>query len=140
MSRSSLLLLLILGLCCCGCHPRDLEDYRKTGEAAIAEIALELSRAQSLKDLEEKKPFLKQRFRKLSRLMIAAAEYQRKYDPEEGDKEAFHPASDRLYYELLRISTEIEGGKLFLEELQHEMLDRLDVDIRKHQKVKQSVK
>jgi len=133
--------LILLTLACSffGCHPRDLEDYRKAGEAAIAEIALELSKAQSFKELEGRKTFLKKRFRKLSKLMIDAAEYQRKYDPDERDKEAFHAASDRLYYELLRISTEIEGGKLFLEELQHEMLDRLDVDIRKHQKVKQSV-
>ena len=72
--------------------------------------------------------------------MVEAAEYQRKHEDEELDRLNLHPTSDRLCYEFLRVASEIEGGKLFLEELQQEMLDRLDVDIRKHQKAKSKLK
>ena len=133
-------LVLILGAFFVGCSPRSLEDYQASGEQLLAKIALELSAIHCAKDLEQKRNVLKKQFRKLSKLMVEAAEYQRKHEDEDIDRLNLHPTSDRLCYEFLRIASDVEGGKLFLEELQHEMIDRLDVDSRKHQKAKSTFK
>jgi hypothetical protein len=133
-------LLLVLGSFFVGCSPRSLEDYQATGEQLSAKIALELSSIHCAKDLEHKRSSLKKQFRKLAKLMVEAAEYHRKHEDQEIDRLNLHPTSDRLCYEFLRITSDVEGGKLFLEELQHEMLDRLDVDSRKHQKTKRTLK
>ena len=129
-----------VGACLLGCSPRDLEDFQASGEEVANRIALELAAVHSPKELANKKNILKKEFRKLAKLMVEAAEYQRKHEDEELDRLNLHPTSDRLCYEFLRVASEIEGGKLFLEELQQEMLDRLDVDIRKHQKAKSKLK
>lgn len=129
-----------VGACLLGCSPRDLEDFQASGEEVANRIALELAAVHSPKELANKKNLLKKEFRKLAKLMVEAAEYQRKHEDEELDRLNLHPTSDRLCYEFLRVASEIEGGKLFLEELQQEMLDRLDVDIRKHQKAKSKLK
>lgn len=129
-----------VGGCLLGCSPRDLEDFQASGEEVANRIALELAAVHSPKELANKKNLLKKEFRKLAKLMVEAAEYQRKHEDEELDRLNLHPTSDRLCYEFLRVASEIEGGKLFLEELQQEMLDRLDVDIRKHQKAKSKLK
>lgn len=129
-----------LGAFLVGCNPRDLEDFQASGEEVANRIALELAAVHSPKELASKKHLLKKEFRKLAKLMVEAAEYQRKHEDEELDRFNLHPTSDRLCYEFLRVASDIEGGKLFLEELQQEMLDRLDVDIRKHHKAKSKLK
>ena len=123
-----------------GCNPRDLEDFQASGQELVGHIAAELATITSDKDLSLKKRVLKKDFRKLAKLMVQAAEYHRKHEDEEFDSLRLHPNSDRLCYEFLRIASEVEGGKLFLEELQQEILDCLDVDIRKHQKSKNKIK
>jgi len=130
----------LLGSFLLSCNPRDLEDFQTSGQEVASRIALELSTLHSSKEFAAKKPFLKKEFRKLAKLMVEAADYQRKHEDEEIDLLSLHPISDRLCYEFLRIASDIEGGKLFLEELQQEMLDCLDVDQRKHQKAKSKIK
>jgi len=110
-----------------------LQDYQKSGEVLLDKIAKELSSIRKREQLDERKTLLKKQFRKLSSLMIEAANFQRKTGQDPIEPLSF-VYSDRLYYEMLRVSEEVDGAKLFFEELQHEMLDKLDVDLRKNRK------
>gem|GEM_PF-2594875 len=115
------------------CSPSNLQDYQKSGEVLLDKIAKELSSIRKREQLDERKTLLKKQFRKLSSLMIEAANFQRKTGQDPIEPLSF-VYSDRLYYEMLRVSEEVDGAKLFFEELQHEMLDKLDVDLRKNRK------
>lgn len=116
------------------CSPKNREDFLMTGQGLIKEISAELSLILKEEDLKIHRRELRKKFKKLTSLMIQSADYERRGVEEEIEMSSWW--SDKLYYEILRISNDVDGGKLFLEELQHDMLDRLDVDVRKHQKQK----
>lgn len=113
-----------------GCHKRGFDERLKGGETLVKEITSELSTLHSKEDCLRKKVALKKKLRKLTLLMIKGAEEERK-NGSMASSAMPRIYSDQLYYQMLRVAEEIEGGREFLEEIQQEMLDKLDVDQRK---------
>lgn len=104
------------------------------GEKKIKEISDVLEKLNTLEDLVSNESLLKKEFRSLAALMIEADAYYTKHHQESFRSRISRLESDRLKYEMTRICLEIEGGEAFLEKLQSEILDKIDVYERKHKK------
>lgn len=127
MRRYLILIFILLS----ACQKNGEEEFQRAGQGLVKEIAQELSEIQCKEDCIRKKTLLKKRFRKLTHLMIKAVEHERRHTQQGFEELVSRVYSDQLYYQMLRVTEEVEGGRRFLEELQQEMLDRLDVDQRK---------
>lgn len=117
-----------------GCHSNTLQECRREARSIVLELSAEFHEVHTLEELIQKAPKLKKKMRQLTTLMIEAENYHRKH-PKEQLQEETRLESDQLLYEMIRISEEIEGVKSILEELQSEMLDKLDVNDRKLRKL-----
>lgn len=112
------------------CHSRALEDAQKTSQAILIDLCKDLQEVKTLDQLVQKAPKLKKNMRKLTELMIEADQDYRKH-PEEPCKDVSPLTSDMLQYEILRLCEDVEGAQSVLEEIQEEMLDKLDLYERK---------
>lgn len=113
------------------CQKSSQEEFQRSGEAIVSEIIAVLSDIQAKEDCLKNKVVLKKNFRRLTSLMVKAADFERKHGMTQMQSVASRVYSDQLYYQMIRIAEEVEGGRFFLEELQQEMLDKLDIDQRK---------
>jgi hypothetical protein len=117
-------LLPLLAIALAACSPTSLEEYHYEGENIAKEIALELTKVHSEKDLFRLAPKLKKKFSLMVDLMVAARKCQKR--SEEDFYHGSEEASDLLKEELIRIY-EIDGCQETLEEMQREALHRLDL-------------
>lgn len=117
------------------CTSTSLEDFRKKGDSLIKDLCEDLEKVHSKEDLEKMLPFVKKKMKKLTSCMIETAEYLEKHKDLQTEGESSSIYSDHLQYELVRIC-EIEGAKLAIENIQADMLDKLDMYLRKAQKRK----
>jgi hypothetical protein len=124
--RSILYIMLFLT----ACHSRALEDVQKASQAILIDLCQDLHEIQTLDQLIHKAPALKKYMRRLTELMIEADQDHRKH-PEAPYKEVSPLTSDMLRYEILRLCEDVEGSRSVLEEIQEEMLDKLDLYERK---------
>ncbi|MCH9630869.1 MAG: hypothetical protein S4CHLAM37_08770 [Chlamydiia bacterium] len=120
-----------------GCSPNSYEDYRKKGDALVKSIAQDLQSVRSKEDLAKEIGPIKKKMKKLCALMIESSDYSEKH-PDfhlKMDKNTLY--SDQLQYELLRVC-EIEGCRKALEDVQADMLDKIDAYLRKVKRKKLS--
>ncbi|MES2344666.1 MAG: hypothetical protein V4494_01840 [Chlamydiota bacterium] len=111
-------------LCLSSCAPNSLEDYQKEGDALCRKLVKEFQQVHSREELVKVMPHLKKEFENLVDLVVEARVYQANH-PEDGSLyEGLQ--SEALRAELQRIYA-LEGGRVLIEEAQHEALLRLDV-------------
>ncbi|PCI91842.1 hypothetical protein COB11_08110 [Candidatus Aerophobetes bacterium] len=119
------------------CSPNSYEDYRKKGDALVKSIACDLQNIRCKEDLSKEIGTIKKKMKKLCFLMIESSDYAEKHPSSLGKEDKSTLYSDQLQYELLRVC-EIEGGKKVLEDVQADMLDKLDAYLRKAKRKKLS--
>jgi len=121
-------LLLLFGLGSCQKAPE------RKGYVIIKRLRQDFEEITKEEDLAFQTPKIKKRLQKLTKLMQLAAENASKGDKRAQVPEEYLLESDRLCYEMLRVCEEVEGARPWLENLQKDMLDKLDVYQRKTQK------
>lgn len=119
-----------------GCSTQSHAQYRKRGEALVKDISEDLQKIKTKDDLSSYVSPLKKKMKKLCALMIEAADYAEKA-PKVPIEDSSSLYSDQLQYELLRVC-EIEGVREAIENLQADMLDKIDAYYRKAQRKKLS--
>jgi hypothetical protein len=114
----------ILLLLLVSCTPSSFADFQREGERISREISLELHEIETLPQLLHHETFLKDKFSRLTLLMIEARKFQREMG-EEAEEFVSGEESLVLKRELLRIYA-IEGGRDVIERCQSEALLKLD--------------
>lgn len=117
---------LVALLCLSSCQIN--QDYVKKGHALIRDLRKDLEEIHSYEDLMQKDSRLKKKMRRLTSLMIEAADLKEQVRGPLGD---WALENDKLRYEMYRLCIEVEGAKSWLEDAQTDMLDKLDIYERK---------
>ncbi|MEI8300263.1 MAG: hypothetical protein WCG10_01445 [Chlamydiota bacterium] len=119
---------LIVLLCLYGCQSS--QDYTRKGCMLVQDLRKDFEEIHSYEDLMQKEVKLKKKMRRLTTLMIKASDVCLK-DQVEGVGLNQALENDRLRYEMHRVCVEVEGAKNWLEDVQADMLDKLDIYERK---------
>lgn len=119
------------------CSSNSYEDYRKKGDILVQGIAKDLQKIRCKDDLASGIRPVKKKLKRLNALLIQSADYAEKHPQKSENIDKSTLYSDQLQYELLRVC-EIEGSKQILENLQADMLDKLDAYLRKVKRKKLS--
>jgi hypothetical protein len=106
------------------------QDYIRKGHFIIRDLRKDFQQVHSYEDLLQKDAKLKKKMKRLTTLMIKASDFSSK-EIVEGEWSDLALENDRLRYEMHRICIEVEGSKKWLEDVQADMLDKLDIYERK---------